>query len=116
MARAQSVVLSASDKKAVITDIKTQIKHALAAVKANTARINQADRTNDVVNRTHAKLIMSLDRSHIGLIKTALKLQASLIAMTPVKPIIQTAPIRNTKSANIVASQRKTVVLAGAHA
>ena len=78
MARAKSAVLSEADKKAVITDVKTRLKEAKAAVKTHSAELN-------TMVRAHNNKVKSVDKDIAALTKTATKLEAELAALQPSK-------------------------------
>lgn len=86
MARDKSAVLSAADKKAVVTDLKNKIKESQASVKAASAILKADEKvlaaTVRDLTKSHQVKAKELIKAIAATTKVVIKLEADLSAIT----------------------------------
>lgn len=82
MARAQSAVLSAADKKAVVADLKTKVKEANDALKAHDKNAAAAAKAFAATVKANEKAATAADKARDKLLKAQSKAYAALEAAT----------------------------------
>ena len=82
MARAQSVVLSKTEKKAVVVELKAKLKAAKDAAAVEAGNQKAADKALAAATKAHAASVKAISKAQASAAKTVLGLAAQLASLT----------------------------------